>query len=107
MAYLIKADNSKIIEIVGEGPKKTLTLEQMQKAVGGYVETIPFKVPKGLKDTELKKTKLPNGIMILDEEGKLKNYLENERATNLTRGIVADDDKIMGDVLICSNEELD
>lgn len=46
-------------------------------------------------------------IMILDEEGKCKDVqVYNLIATMKTRGILADDDVIIGNALICKSSEL-
>lgn len=56
------------------------TLEALQKAVGGYIETI---------------TLSPECVMIVDEEGRLKGKPENIKATQ------ASSMNIVGDALVC------
>lgn len=41
MAYILKADGTRVDGVVGEGKKGKFTLEQMQGAVGGYIEGVP------------------------------------------------------------------
>lgn len=87
MATLLKAD----------GTQSSLTnteLETLQKAVGGYIETVPLSVHR---------------LLIVDEEGKLKNKPVNKKATIMlaeawnTSHLV---DIIVGDVVIADKEEL-
>jgi len=87
MATIIKTDGT-LVTLKPEGPKGTLTLEQMQKAVGGYIETVTLR----------------NGnIMVIDEEGKCKGKPLNPVATDRAalRG-----DFIVGDAIICKSKEV-
>ena len=69
---------------------KDFSLDELQGFVGGYIERLV----------------LPNGqMMFLDEEGKLAGKAINPAATYMTRGLVADDDLIVGDVILCTPEE--
>ena len=80
-------------EILSRKPAgDTYTLDELQTIVGGYIEII--RLPANL-------------LMVLNEEGKLKGLPLNERATALTRGILADDDLIVGDVLVCEAKLID
>lgn len=90
MATLIKVDGSETEVSPKNG--KCFELEELQGFVGGYIEII----------------RLPSGqIMVLDEEGKFKNYLLNNRATVLgVAAGIAVGDYIVGDVLVCSSAEL-
>lgn len=81
MAYILRVNGTK-----EQLPKGILSLEVLQKAVGGYVETIPTKDGK---------------VMVLNEEGKLHGLPVNTVACQMTRGIIAHDDLIVGDVVIC------
>lgn len=69
------------------------SLDEMQKIVGGCIQILPL-----------------NGEMMLvvNEDGKnLAPPLPvNPVVTLLTRNLIADDDLIVGDVLICSEEYL-
>lgn len=66
-------------------------LEEIQNLVGGYIEVLP------LKD---------NLVMIIDEEGKLKNRQKNELATAILQYYVNTSDYIVGHaLLVCTNEE--
>jgi len=83
LAIYIKADNSSIrIE-----ETKRLTLEQLQEAVGGYIERVPVKV---------------NGKrawMWVNEEGKLRGLPINDLAT-ATTAASGTPQLIVGDVVI-------
>ncbi len=85
MATVVKVDGS-------EESLSDCTLASLQKAVGGLIEIV------GTSDGRL---------MVLDEEGKMKGKPVNPKATALTRGIVADHDMIVGDVVIASHSEID
>lgn len=64
-------------------------LEELQKIVGGFIEVLY----------------LQNALMILDEEGKLKNKPTNKLATQIWRtegGL----DPIVGTVVICKSHLL-
>ena len=67
------------------------TLEALQNLVGGYIEVLP------LKD---------NLVMIVDEEGKIKDKKYNELATTILRHYVKTQDFIMGHaLLVCTDGE--
>lgn len=65
-------------------------LEEMQKIVGGYIETLRIGGDR---------------IMVVNEEGKLKDLEVNEEATHIARcnGYA---DIIVGDVLICDDDQI-
>lgn len=69
-------------------------LEELQAIVGGYIEIVPAK-QRGL-------------ILVIDEEGKLKNKKFNMKATLaagfLIKGLFAD--IIVGTALLCKNKEV-
>ena len=79
MATLIKID----------GTIETLTntnLDTLQKAVGGYIEIV----------------NLPNGrLLVVDEEGLLKKKDINIKASTMYGNVV------VGDVVLCRNDEID
>jgi hypothetical protein len=91
MARILKADGA-ISELKGEDPKGRLTLEQMQQAVGGYVEVIRLPVDK-LQ-------------MLVDEEGGWKDLPVNERATALYQVNAGIGRVIKGDVVLCDYRSL-
>ena len=64
------------------------TLEQLQEIVGGYIEIIPIQ---------------DHRIMVLNEEGKLKGLAVNYGATQEAN---LEYDMIVGDVLICNEEDV-
>ena len=70
------------------------TLEEMQAAVGGYIEFIH------LPDNE---------ILVIDEEGKLKGKQLNWNATYLAHAhnAIYESDYIAGDALYCDPGEID
>lgn len=89
MATLIRVDG---MESPFAGKKKQLSLEEMQGAVGGYIEVVRLKHWRRL---------------VIDEEGKLKSRPPNPRATMLA---LADDallpgDYIVGDALLLGRGE--
>lgn len=65
-------------------------LEELSAIVGGYIEVLY------LDDKE---------ILVCDEEGKLKGYPLNVRATDIVRSCGISD-YIVGDVLICKTGEV-
>ena len=71
---------------------KRPSLEEMQKTVGGLIE---FKVfDDGKKE------------MVMDEEGKLKNKPINVSATEMVKDVLFDDDYIVGDVIVLSDDAI-
>lgn len=89
MAQIIKTTG----EIVDITPKNgtDFTLEEMQSIVGGWIEI----------------QNLNNGRkMVVDEEGKLKGYDFNLKATIIYREEVSPYDCIVGDALICERGEV-
>ena len=88
MAQIIKADGT--IQEVQPKNGNDFKLAEMNEIVGGYIEIINAKDGR---------------IIIIDEEGKLKNKPFNEEATKLyIHGL---QDPIVGDVLVCNQEEVD
>ena len=86
MATWLKANGE-----VEEGITDT-GLKNLQRMVGGFIETVPTNDGR---------------VMVLNEEGKLYGLPYNASADALARGIVADDDLIVGDVVICTDKEID
>lgn len=84
MAYLLKVDGSieKDVDVT--------SLEKMQALVGGYIQMV------NTKDGDL---------MIMDEEGKLKDKPINTKATEMYR--YGASDTIVGDVIIATEKEID
>jgi len=68
------------------------TLEELQKAVGGYIEIV---------------TLTDKTLMVLDEEGKLKGKKMNLYATGLFRRLKQVQDYIVGDVMIVPSKMID
>ncbi len=81
MATIIRTDGQQE-EITGKP-----TLEQLQKAVGGLIEAVHIVGSKK--------------VMIVNEEGLLKNLPLNPIASQMVRK------PIVGDVVICKRVELD
>jgi len=71
---------------------KDTSLAGMQKAVGGYIEMVPTNDARTL---------------IVNEEGLLEGLEPNPKATELTRGMLAIDSIIVGNVIIAEHNELD
>ena len=80
-------------EVLDIEPKngQDFQLEELQTIVGGLIQIIE------INDTE---------IMVINEEGKLENLPLNEQATAIYQKQVCEGDFIIGDVLICKNEEV-
>ena len=71
---------------------KTYTLEELQKAVGGYIQILT----------------MPDGkLMVFNEEGKLKGLPPNEAATRLMGSQLLPGDFIVGNALVCLNKDID
>jgi hypothetical protein len=87
MAVLITSDG---VETIVKPANGQFTLEELQGFVGGWIELI--RTNDGRQ-------------MWLNEEGKLNRLPLNWKATLLTRGIVNDNDVIVGDVLITNPAE--
>ena len=78
--------------ITVDGNRSTLNdtkLATLQGAVGGYIEIVSIG---------------NNKIMVLDEEGKLKNKPINRIATELYGN---PNDVVVGDVVVCDDNEID
>lgn len=89
MAKIYKA-NGEVLDIEPKN-ETDFQLEELQAIVGGLIQIIE------INDTE---------IMVINEEGKLENLPLNEQATAIYQKQVYDGDFIVGDVLICKNEEV-
>lgn len=87
-AILIKTDGSETEAVPANGD--TFTLEELQKYVGGYIET------HGLKDGK---------TIILNEEGALLKLPVNDMATVLAYHL-ATVGGIRGDVIVCESQML-
>lgn len=89
MGKIYKTDGT----IIAVEPKNgtDYSLEELQEIVGGYIEVLP------LNDDE---------IMVLNEEGKILGLDLNDNATALISEAGMWDDFIVGDVLVCKNDEV-
>ncbi|MFA5934943.1 MAG: DUF3846 domain-containing protein [Candidatus Paceibacterota bacterium] len=66
-------------------------LEEIQEIIGGYMECVY----------------LPNKlIMVVDEEGKIKNKPVNYAATAIFQAKYGNSDIIVGDVLLCKSSQI-
>ena len=66
------------------------SLEELQAMVGGWLEVVY----------------LPDGnLLVIDEEGKLKNYPRNEQATRLAASRLFRGDYIAGNAVIVTLQE--
>lgn len=92
MAKIYKAN----VEVLDIEPKNgtDFQLEELQAIVGGLIELIY----------------LPNNqLMVINEEGKINGLPYNEKATNLCSVVFREAgcfDFIVGDVLICDENEI-
>ena len=66
-------------------------LSTLQGAVGGYIEIVPTRDGR---------------LLVCNEEGKLKGLPVNWKATELTRGILAAEDLVVGDCVIADKVEI-
>lgn len=90
MAKIIKTDGT--CQPVQPANGTDFTLEEMQAIVGGDIELVY------LNDTE---------IMVVNEEGKIEDLDANHTATLILEENYPDtDDYIVGDVLVCDNEQI-
>ena len=86
MAKLFKVDGT--VEDVKPANGKSFTLEELQKMVGGLIQVVPVFKSK---------------YIIVDEEGRLKNYKHNTIASLLVMDEVNGD--IVGDMVLCGRAE--
>ena len=86
---LYKADGTQAPYEPADG--KHFTLEELQHAVGGYIEMV------NLGDGRM---------LVVNEEGKVNHLPLNEKGTRLTRGILSWRDLVVGDVLVCPEDAL-
>ena len=77
------------VETVEPVNKTDFTLEELQKIVGGYIEVVPV---------------FGNKLIVVDEDGRMKNYKHNKTASLLVYGQVIGD--IVGDMLLCNQDEI-
>lgn len=92
MALLINPDGTRK-HISGQGPHGTMTLQQLQEAVGGFIEIVH------LKDGHL---------MVINEEGKLDQLPPNKEATMMwAERWPFLPDIIVGPVVVCSSKEIE
>lgn len=89
MAIIYRA-NGECEEVQPENGKD-FKLEQLRAIVGGFIEVL------SINDDE---------IMVLNEEGKLLELDYNHEATRLYCNRYRTNDYIVGDVLICNNNEI-
>lgn len=85
MATILRA-NGERDELVGEGPRNTLTLEQIQRAVGGYFEVLPLDGSK---------------MLLANEDGFSMGLGVNVEASELFGQC------LVGDVVLCDRSELE
>jgi len=84
---------ARVIKVDGtESELHDVSLESLQKAVGGWIQIVPTNDGR---------------LLVLDEEGKFKDKPVNREGTRLTRGVVADWDMIVGDVVVANKDEID
>lgn len=91
MAVLLKAEE-KEIQIIYPADGETFTLEELQKAVGGYIEIAPHCLGEA--------PSLAKRIIIVDEEGRIKKKPLNNTASVFCNQL------LFGDVLFCKSNEI-
>ena len=87
MATLVKTNGEEITVLPKN--KTDFKLDELQNYVGGIIEIVRTK---------------DNKMMVINEEGKINELPMNEKATDLY--IHSDFDFIVGDVLICDENEI-
>ena len=87
MALIVRPDMV-VSPLTGEGPGGHLTLDQMQAAVGGYIELVRCHAPEG-------------GYLVVNEEGLLEQLPHNPLASILAR------QPIVGSVIVATDAEID
>lgn len=88
MAILLRTDGTKELLLPIDG--KTLSLKQMQDAVGGSIEIVT--------------TSDNSALLVVNENEKLNTMLHNEQATRLYGN---PDDIIVGDAVLADFSEVD
>lgn len=90
-ATIFKVDGTRTEVKPADG--RYFSLEEMQAIVHGFIQVLPL-------NDEL--------WLVINENGKIEHppLPVNPSATLFTRGLIASDDVIVGDVLICSVEYL-
>lgn len=81
--------NGEITELKPKG--RRVSLEELQAAVGGYIEMVTLK----------------NKIIICNEEGKLMNLPLNEKVTQMFQLSCGTHDVIVGDAILADLEDID
>ena len=100
LAYLFPIDDADQREVVSIERDEPFTLEEMQSLVGGYVEivTIPrLNMAYGEINIDAKDL-----IMLVNEEGKLRNLQPNMAGTMILRANGVHDYAV-GNVVICDS----
>lgn len=87
MLIVIKTNNE-IVELVPKGSK--VLLEELQAAVGGFIEMI----------------NVYNKVMIVNEEGKLEGLPINKKATEFFQMCYRTNDVIVGNAILADRDEL-
>lgn len=89
MAHIIKT-NGEVVEVQ---PKNgtDFQLDELQAIVGGYIEVVGIHYGQ---------------LIVCDEEGKLKGKGRNNKATDFYRLRLLTNDFLVGDVLICDQEQI-
>lgn len=90
MALLIQTNGQETFVRPKSG--RLFTIEELNFYVDGYIEMVP----------------MAGGVwMVLNEDGKGLGKPVNFKATAITRDILHPSDIVVGDVLLCSNQEVD
>lgn len=71
---------------------KVFTLEELQAAVGGYIEQVPLNTGQ---------------TMFVNEEGKIRGLHANAKATRIATRESRIWDIIVGDVIVCEPNEIE
>lgn len=101
MALLI-ATNGTVGEVKPENGT-SFSLEELQGFVGGYIQILNRLKRADFNGGVFFKVRPDTHIMVINEEGKNDDLPFNSIATNIYE--YGDDDPIVGDVVICTQEE--
>ncbi len=89
MAVVLHVDGTQ--ETIAPHSPPAFALEELHALVGGWIEVVY----------------LPDGrLMVIDEEGKLKGYSRNEKATRLAASRLFPGDYIAGTAVLVSLQEM-
>lgn len=97
MAIVLHANNS--TTIITPELDNEFSLAELQGYVGGFIQIIDLKEPAVINGIKY-------SIVVIDEDGKYKNYPINTTATQYAKSALFDDDFLVGDVVFLKDGEI-